>query len=84
MPGQKKKIDFYEFLQISPHADQETIHRFYRFLAARFHPDNPSGNPEKFSTLTAAYEVLSDPARRAEYDALREKHTPAPPPDARN
>lgn len=81
MSGQKNKIDFYEFLQISPHADQETIHRVYRFLAARFHPDNPvSGNQEQFSTLTAAYEVLSDPARRAEYDALREKHTPAPAP----
>lgn len=77
MPGQKNKIDYYEFLQISPHADQETIHRVYRFLAARFHPDNPeSGSPENFSTLTAAYEVLSDPVRRAEYDAHREKQSP--------
>ncbi len=63
------KIDYYEFLQISPHAEPDTIHRVYRFLAARFHPDNPqSGNAELFSTLTAAYEVLSDPARRAAYD----------------
>jgi curved DNA-binding protein CbpA len=80
MPGQSK-IDFYEFLQISPHADQETIHRVYRFLAARFHPDNPgSGDPEQFATLTAAYEVLSDPTRRAEYDAVRAKQAPAIPP----
>jgi curved DNA-binding protein CbpA len=64
-----KKVDYYEFLQISPKADQDTIHRVYRFLAARFHPDNPhSGNADTFSTLTAAYEVLSDPDRRAEYD----------------
>lgn len=81
MPGQKHRVDYYEFLQISPHADQETIHRVYRFLAARFHPDNPdSGSVEKFSTLTAAYEVLSDPERRAGYDAAREKQASDAPP----
>jgi curved DNA-binding protein CbpA len=65
-----KKIDYYEFLQISPNADHDTIHRVYRFLAARFHPDNPrSADAEKFAMLTQAYEVLSDPMRRIEYDA---------------
>ena len=64
--------DFYEFLQISPHADSETIHRVYRYLAARFHPDNPdSGNVEAFQALRTAYDVLSDRKRRAEYDASR-------------
>jgi len=73
-----KKIDYYEFLQISPNADQDTIHRVYRFLAARFHPDNPaSGNAGTFSTLTEAYTVLSDPDRRAEYDAACAKETPS-------
>jgi hypothetical protein len=68
---ESKHLDYYEFLQISPHADQETIHRVYRFLAARFHPDNPeSGNADAFAQLRVAYEVLSDPDRRAEYDAL--------------
>jgi curved DNA-binding protein CbpA len=72
-----KNIDYYEFLQISRHADRETIHRVYRFLAARFHPDNPqSGNAEMFSTLTEAYEVLSNPAHRAEYDAACEREAP--------
>lgn len=81
MASEKSKFDYYEFLQISPHADQDTIHRVYRFLAARFHPDNPvSGNPEKFATLTAAYEVLSDLERRAEYDASREKKISEVPP----
>jgi hypothetical protein len=65
-----KTLDYYEFLQISPHADAETIHRVYRFLAARFHPDNPeSGDPEKFFHLKGAYDVLSNPERRAAYDA---------------
>ena len=65
-------IDYYEFLQISPHADTETIHRVYRFLAGRFHPDNPvSGDANLFHLLKTAYDVLSDPGRRAEYNATR-------------
>jgi curved DNA-binding protein CbpA len=72
-------VDYYEFLQISPNADADTIHRVYRFLAARFHPDNPgSGDPEQFCLLKSAYEVLSDRVRRAEYDASR-KRRPAQP-----
>ena len=65
-----KKVDYYEFLQISPNADGDTIHRVYRFLVARYHPDNPvSGDAEKFARLKTAYDILSNPARRAEYDA---------------
>jgi len=64
--------DYYEFLEISPQATQETIHRVYRFLASRYHPDHPAtGDIEKFAQLTSAYKVLSDPARRAEYNAQR-------------
>jgi len=72
-----KNMDYYEFLQISPNADPDTIHRVYRFLAARFHPDNPeTGDPEKFFVLKSAYDVLGDPVRRAEYDVQREVHAP--------
>jgi curved DNA-binding protein len=64
-------IDYYEFLQISPHADAETIHRVYRYLAGRLHPDNPdSGDPEMFRLLKMAYDTLSNPASRAEYDSM--------------
>lgn len=71
----------YEFLQISPHAEAETIHRVYRFLAARYHTDNPeTGDPEKFLRLNRAFEVLSNPKRRAEYDAkLRSKQAQPSP-----
>ena len=63
-------INYYEFLQISPNAETETIHRVYRFLAARYHPDNPdTGDPEKFVRLNQAFEVLSDRQLRAAYDA---------------
>src|SRR5208282_2243601 len=71
--------DYYEFLQISPNADAETIHRVYRFLAARLHPDNgDTGDEENFRLLKAAYDFLADPRRRSEYDAERAK-TQAPP-----
>jgi curved DNA-binding protein CbpA len=73
--------NYYEFLQISPNADQDTIHRVYRFLAARLHPDNPeTGDADKFHLLKQAYDVLSDPTRRAEYDASCEKEAPQPDP----
>ena len=64
--------DYYEFLEISPNATQETIHRVYRYLAARYHPDSAvTGDMDKFAQLTSAYSVLSDPERRAEYNAER-------------
>jgi curved DNA-binding protein CbpA len=72
-----KHVDYYEFLQISPNADHETIHRVYHFLATRFHPDNPkSGDAEKFTVLKNAYDILSDPTRRAKYDMARDKEAP--------
>jgi curved DNA-binding protein CbpA len=70
--------DYYEFLEISPQATQETIHRVYRYLASRYHPDSTAtGDLDKFSQLSAAYKVLSDPVRRAEYNAYRATHQPA-------
>jgi len=61
--------DYYEILQISPSAEPETVHRVYRLLAQRAHPDNAqTGNEVQFRILTEAYRVLSDPEKRAEYD----------------
>src|SRR5712691_10118910 len=65
-------LDYYELLQISPNADLDTIHRVYRLLAQRFHPDNQAtGDDEQFRLLTEAYHVLGDPERRAGYDVHR-------------
>ena len=73
--------DYYEFLQISPNAEPSTIHRVYRFLAGRLHPDNPgTGDAERFLLLKKAFDVLSDPGRRAEYDATLKREPPQPPP----
>lgn len=64
--------DYYEFLQISPSASAEAIHRIYRYWAARYHPDNPkTGNDEMFCRVRTVYDILSDPQRRAQYDATR-------------
>jgi hypothetical protein len=62
-------VDFYEILQLSPRATTETVERVYRMLAKRYHPDNQqSGDSNKFYVVQEAYEVLSDPERRAAYD----------------
>jgi len=63
--------DYYEVLQISPNAEPETVHRVYRLLAARFHPDNAeTGSEERFRLLVEAYRVLGDPEGRAKYDVI--------------
>jgi DnaJ-like protein len=62
-------IDYYEVLQVNQKADPETIHRVFRLMAQRFHPDNgETGNPEVFRGIMEAYQVLSDPEKRAAYD----------------
>ncbi len=67
-------IDLYETLQISPNADLDTIHRVYRLLAQRFHPDNrETGSATRFREIHDAYMVLSDPATRAQYDIEHHK-----------
>jgi curved DNA-binding protein CbpA len=69
-----EQVDFYELLQISPNAEPETIHRVYRLLAQRYHPDNrETGNAQKFRHLHDAYVILTDPAKRAQYDVAHEK-----------
>ena len=65
--------DPYRTLQVEPSADLETIRAAYRKLARANHPDLNPG-PEaaaRMRAINAAYAVLSDPARRAVYDARR-------------
>jgi hypothetical protein len=70
-------VDCYEVLQLSPNADFETIHRVYRIMAGRYHPDNQeSGDEQKFILITRAYKVLSDPQQRSAYDAFRRTGRP--------
>ncbi|MDX1747452.1 MAG: DnaJ domain-containing protein, partial [Halobacteriales archaeon] len=66
---ERRFVDHYEVLQLNQNADAETVERVYRILAKRFHPDNASsGDENRFREVREAYEVLSDPERRAKFD----------------
>jgi curved DNA-binding protein CbpA len=66
--------DYYEVLQVSASAELETIHRVYRLLAQRFHPDNKdTGNPSRFRLITEAYTALGNPEERARYDIVHQR-----------
>ena len=70
-PTQTESQDYYEILQVSATADPETIHRVYRLLAQRFHPDNrETGNANRFRSISEAYNVLTNPEERARYDII--------------
>jgi len=64
------KRDYYEVLGIAKDAPQDEIKKAYRRLAKRYHPDlnKDGGSAERFKEAAEAYEVLSDPAKRAQYD----------------
>ena len=65
------KKDFYEILGVSKNSDAAEIKKAYRKKAIEFHPDkNPDDKAaeEKFKTAAEAYEILSDPQKKAKYD----------------
>jgi len=64
------KRDYYEVLGIEKGADETTIKRAFKRLAIKYHPDRckDAGAGEKFREINEAYQVLSDPQKRAAYD----------------
>ena len=69
MPPQRR--DFYEVLGVGRDANDDEIKRAYRKCALKFHPDRNPGDKEaeeRFKEASAAYHVLSDAERRANYD----------------
>jgi molecular chaperone DnaJ len=66
------KEDFYKILNVDRNASDAEIKKSYRSLAMKHHPDRNADNPaaaeEKFKQVKEAYEILSDPKKRAAYD----------------
>jgi curved DNA-binding protein CbpA len=64
--------DHYEVLGVEPQSDSDAIQRAYARLAQRFHPNNPdTGDKEKFDSINQAYEILSDPQLRKDFDDVK-------------
>src|SRR5690606_25902994 len=66
--------DYYAVLGVPKTATAEEIKKAYRKLARKYHPDANQGDPQreaKFKEVSEAYDVLSDPKRRKEYDEAR-------------
>ncbi|KAJ0089236.1 hypothetical protein Patl1_31345 [Pistacia atlantica] len=81
-------VDYYKILQVDRNAKDEDLKKAYRKLAMKWHPDkNPTNKKEaeaKFKQISEAYDVLSDPQKRAVYDQYGEEGLKGqvPPPGA--
>jgi len=66
--------DYYNILGIQRNATAEQIHKAYRKLAKKYHPDvnKEAGTEQKYKDVNEAYEVLKDPNKRQKYDTLGE------------
>ena len=65
------KRDYYEVLGVSRDASQDEIKKAYRKMALKYHPDRNPGDSaaeEKFKEAAEAYDVLSNPDKKARYD----------------
>jgi len=69
----QKPKDYYAILDVKSDAPQEEIKKQYKALALKYHPDkNPDTDTEgQFKEIREAYQVLSDPAQRQDYDLKR-------------
>jgi len=73
--------ELYHTLKVKPNASREEIHRSFRRLAKETHPDlngNDSKKVAQFDQIKKAYDILSDPEKRAKYDADQNKPRTAP------
>lgn len=63
--------DYYEVLGLTPDCSQDDIKKAFRSAAMKHHPDR-GGDQDRFKEINNAYETLNDPAKRAEYDRIKQ------------
>jgi len=68
-------MDHYQILGVGKTASQDDIKKAYRKLAAKHHPDR-GGDTATFQSISQAYDILSDPAKRAQYDSPQQGFDP--------
>ncbi len=61
-------MDYYKILGVDKNASQDEIKKAFRKLAHKYHPDKAGGDEKKFKEINEAYQVLSDPEKRKQYD----------------
>ena len=69
-------MNYYQQLKVKPDATAHQIKEAYRRLAFEYHPDRNTDDPqaaEKMKAINEAYAVLSNPAKKSEYDSLRSR-----------
>jgi len=71
-------LDYYRILEVDPKASKEVIEKAFKALSLKYHSDKNTDGAKEAATerwmkVRDAYEVLSDPKKRAEYDAYRKR-----------
>lgn len=61
-------MDYYNVLGVDKNASQDDIKKSYRKMSLKYHPDRKGGDSEMFKKINTAYEVLSDPQKKKNYD----------------
>lgn len=77
MSSKNSVIDLYECLDLKSDASQEDIKKAYRKLAMKYHPDKNHNDPsttKRFQQISEAYEILSDPIKREQYEQNKNFH----------
>jgi len=69
-------MNYYETLNVSKNATPEEIKKSYRKLVKEHHPDKTGGDDTQFKKISEAYETLSDPVRKEQYDNPSRGHNP--------
>jgi curved DNA-binding protein CbpA len=74
MERKMEQKDYYKALGVGDDASAEEIKKTYRKLAFQYHPDRNPGKEEMMKEINESYAVLSDPAKRREYDSYRQSY----------